>query len=707
MTFERLHPVITHHVVNTLGWPGLRTLQEQAIDPVMDGLDALLLAPTAGGKTEAAALPLLSAMASDNWHGLSVLYLCPLRALLNNLEPRLASYAAWVGRSVGLWHGDTADGQRRRLLVERPDIMLTTPESLESMLVSTRVNPREHFADLRVVVVDEIHAFAGDDRGWHLLAVLERLQRLAGRPLQRIGLSATVGNPEALLSWLQGSSAGVRPGVVISPDLVIGRPTLGDVTLDHVGSLDNAATVISRMHRGEKRLVFCESRRAVEELAVGLRQRDVQTFASHSSLSVDERRRAEQAFAEARDCVIVSTSTLELGIDVGDLDRVVQIDSPRSVASFLQRLGRTGRRADTTRNALFLTTRSDAFLQAAGLLTLWSRGFVEPITPPPSPRHIVAQQLLALCLQEGQVGDATWRQWWEGLPLLDETAPLIADWLVDSGHLERDSGMLFIGPATERRYGRKNFLELLSVFTANPEFLVLHGRTEIGSVDPLVLTRKVEGPRIVVLGGRAWTVSYVDWRRHRCFVEPSDASARMRWSGTAPSLSYELCQAQRDVVLGTDPQVTLSKRAVSALAAVREEHAQHVDAESTVVSRGSDTWWWTWAGARANATLAAWYPAAVHADNRTDNFRLRLLDDVHPQQLQARLADTTALPEVSDEAARSLKFADILPVELANATLALRLSDPLGADLSARRSMGPVIRSGRASIMEGRHPEQH
>ena len=127
----------------------------------------------------------------------------------------------------------------------------------------------------------------------------------------------------------------------------------------------------------------------------------------HASLSLDERRRAEQAFAEGRDCVIVSTSALELGVDVGDLDRVIQVNSPSTVAAFLQRLGRSGRRPGTTRNCLFLALDEDEFLHAAGLLLAWSRGFVEQVIPPPEPRHIVAQQLLALCLQEKRVGQQT------------------------------------------------------------------------------------------------------------------------------------------------------------------------------------------------------------------------------------------------------------------------------------------------------------
>jgi ATP-dependent helicase Lhr and Lhr-like helicase len=166
--FDLLHPAVAHHIVNSLGWRSLRPLQSAAIEPILAGDHAI--APTAGGKTEAAFFPLLSRMLTDDWRGLSVLYVCPLRALLNNLHLRLEGYGRLVGRSVGLWHGDTAQPDRDRLLAEPPDVLLTTPESIESMLVSRRVDHRRWFANVRSVVIDEAHAFAGDDRGWHLVA---------------------------------------------------------------------------------------------------------------------------------------------------------------------------------------------------------------------------------------------------------------------------------------------------------------------------------------------------------------------------------------------------------------------------------------------------------------------------------------------------------------------------------------------------------
>jgi ATP-dependent Lhr-like helicase len=704
---DLLHPVVQHHIVNALGWPALRPLQAAAIEPILRGDDALLLAPTAAGKTEAAAFPLLTRMAEENWRGLSVLYVCPLRALLNNLEPRLSGYAGWMGRRVGLWHGDTSTAVRRRLAADLPDILLTTPESLESMLVSTLLTPDQLFGSLQVVVVDEVHAFAGDDRGWHLLAVLERLSRLAGRPLQRIGLSATVGNPDALLRWLQGPGRVDRRASVVSPDVAAAADV--GLELDYVGNLTNASKVIAALHAGEKRLVFADSRRTVEGLALELRERGTTTFVSHSSLSVDERRQAEKAFAEARDCVIVSTSTLELGIDVGDLDRVLQIGAPRTVASLLQRLGRTGRRAGTSRNMLFLATSDDELLQAAGLLQLRAEGFVEPVVAPPLPRHLLAQQLLALCLQHGQVGFSTWTEHLGGLDLATAAeAVQVTDWMVESGHLDQDSGMLFIGPETERRYGQKHFLELLSVFTTDPQFTVLHGRVELGTVDPIVMTRKISGPRVLSLGGRPWQVSYIDWKRRRAFVEPTTLSGSSRWSSMGQPLSFALTDAMRRVALGAEmPGVSLTRRATDRIASVREEVAPTVDhSASLVLPHDTDqNRWWTWAGGRANNVLAVALsevePGLIDPLDRYANRYLKLRRDATASALRSalqkardRFGDDLAgvEPAVSEEALKQLKFAELLPPDLAASTLGSRSADHFGAVQVARRPIEDAVR---------------
>ena len=296
--FERLHPALQHHIVNSLGWRELRPFQDAVISPVIDGQHLIVLAPTAGGKTEAAFFPVLSRILSESWTGLSVLYLCPIKALLNNLDTRLQRYCRLVGRTSALWHGDVKSAARTKILRELPDCLLTTPESLEVMLVSPNVDARRMFAGIRVVIVDEIHAFAGDDRGWHLLSVLERISKLAGREVQRLGLSATVGNPETLCDWLAGTCRGPRH--VFRPPPSAAAVAAPEVQLDYVGSLQNAAIVVSRLHRGEKRLVFVDSRARAEQLAAELGRLQVTNFVTHSSLSHEQRQQAEEAFAAYR-----------------------------------------------------------------------------------------------------------------------------------------------------------------------------------------------------------------------------------------------------------------------------------------------------------------------------------------------------------------------------------------------------------------------
>jgi ATP-dependent Lhr-like helicase len=695
---ERLHPVVVHHIVNSLGWRSLRALQEEAVGPVLDGADALLLAPTAGGKTEAVVFPLLTAMEEQHWSGLSVIYVCPLKALLNNLLPRLEKYTGWLGRRAAIWHGDVTTSARQRILRELPDVLLTTPESLEAMLISLKVEHGRFFTDLRAIVVDEVHAFAGDDRGWHLLAVLERLTRVTGRAIQRVGLSATVGNPPAMLEWLQGSSRGERSGSVISADNgpasepmqagdTSSRSARGtetrqpeDIELDYVGSVDNAATLIASLHQGEKRLVFCDSRQLVEEIGAALRERGITTFLSHASLPIDERRRAEQAFAEARNCVIVATSTLELGIDVGDLDRVIQVNDPPSVAAFLQRIGRTGRRPGSSRNCLFIALNPGSLMWTAGLLHLWGQGYVEPVAPPPEPRHIVAQQLLALCLQEHRIGSQLWAEAWNGLTPFDRSATPILAYLVEQGFVDQDGELLFIGPTAEQRFGYRHFMGMTAVFTAPPQFTVFSGRQEIGRTDPVLLTEKTDGPRLLLLGGRSWKVTWTDWKRRRCYVEPAEGGGKARWlTPGVTGASFALARAVREVLLGADPPVALTQRAKRFLAEVRDEHVHAVHPGGNVITRhGDDVRWWTWAGYRANATLAATLSHLTDVIQRFDDASIRMRTDLTHEMWKSGTADAThrlCLPDVDQSALAGLKFNEALPERLATATLAARLAD--------------------------------
>ena len=679
--FDQLHPALQHHIVNSLGWRDLRSFQERVIPQALAGEHLIVLAPTAGGKTEAAFFPVLSRMLAEGWNGLSVLYICPIKALLNNLDVRLQRYCSLVGRRSTLWHGDINTSARRRILREPPDCLLTTPESIEVMLVSRQVDRRVFFRGLRAVIIDEIHAFAGDDRGWHLLAVLERVCRLAGREVQRLGLSATVGNPDELCGWLAGRCPG-RRRVMLPPEA---EAEDADVTLDFVGTLGNAAEVIARLHRGEKRLVFLDSRARAEELGSQLRELDVTTFVTHSSLSPEQRQQAEEAFASREDCVIVATSVLELGVDVGDLDRVVQIDAPPTVSSFLQRMGRTGRRADAHRNCLFLATSEDALLQSAGLIDLWADGFVEPIMPPPLPLHVFAQQLMALALQEGGIGRDTWRDWVGAMPAFRDLSPqevsTVIDYMVAAEILWDDQGILWFGRKGEEKYGRRNFMDMLSIITSEPLFSVRHGRTDVGSVHQFSFARTADGPTTLLLGGRSWKVNYIDWLRKIAYVEPARERGRSRWMGAGRPLSFAVAHAIRHILATDAVPDRWSRRAREQMQLLRASAPWVREGSTAVVSSNGTITWWTFAGSQANAAIAAAFPRAAGRVVEHDGLSVKIDGPLATQELttavaavQAREPEKLPIP-VSDEAVEQLKFSACLPPDLATRLLELRLAD--------------------------------
>lgn len=667
--FEKLHPSLQYHVVNTLGWSTLRPTQLEAITPIHDGSHCLLLAPTAGGKTEAAVIPVLSKMLNEAWSGTSVLYICPIKALLNNLEPRLSHYAGMVGRRVEVWHGDISQSRKNKALRDAPDILLTTPESIEAMLISIRVNRPAWFGNLRAVVVDELHAFASDDRGWHLRSVLHRLDQYLDRPLQRIGLSATVSNPTELLNWF----APYGDRTVVGSASV---STVADVTIDHVASLENAATVISRLHRGEKRLVFCDSRSVAEQLSSMLRSKQIRTFVSHASLSISERKQAEAAFTEEKDCVIVATSTLELGIDVGDLDRVIQIDSPSSVSSFLQRMGRTGRRHDSMRNCLFLTTNDDAFMLSLGVVKKWSEAWVEAAVPPAEPWNIVAQQALVAVLEHDEIPIA------ELVALLCGAFPELAgadvlagiDFLIDEDYLVVCNGVINIGEKTEQTYGRGHYRDLLASFSGSTLLTGRHGSSEVGFIDPTALTGEKED-RKILLAGRSWQVTDVDWSKRIAWLEPAKEGGKARWLGGARSLSQDICQAIKSVLAGNAiDNVYLSKRSKDVLQYLMDELPVDLSADFLVMQNDlNQPRIWNFAGTNINRTLS------MNASNVGQKIKFDALSIYAPLDTVSNAKGENLILLETDISALSkgTKFSDCIPFYLLEKMVKTRLFSPL------------------------------
>ena len=517
-----------------------------------------------------------------------------------------------------------------------------------------------------------------------LLAILERIGRIAGRRVQRLGLSATIGNPESLLDWL---ACGEEGDIIGQAAAAAG----GEVTIDHVGSLENAAVVLSRLYRGEKRLVFCDSRARVETLAAQLHERGVETFVSHSSLAAAKRRRAEEAFANVADCVIVATSTLELGIDVGDLDRVVQIDAPRTVSAFLQRMGRTGRRLRTTRNCLFLATSDEAFLETIGIARLWDEGFVEPITPPPLPLHLLAQQVMALILQQGGLGRREWRDWigraFREIP--EEEAAETIGYMLASGILSIDNGILGMGRRGEAVFGGRNFLELVSAFTTPLLLTVRHGATELGQIDPTIFRETDNASPNLLLAGRSWKVTSVDWRRRTAYVEPALEMGRSRWLGSVRGLHFDLAQGIERAIAARAVPARLSRRASQRFAEVAEQFP-YCDGQSIPVvrDRTGRLRWWTFAGTATNQMLASALQSQGAATFISDDLGITT---AHMSQHDAvarleRITPANICVQLPTRAVRELKFIECLQERTAERVLNGRLF-PTGpfAQLTSKR----------------------
>ena len=463
-----------------------------------------------------------------------------------------------------------------------------------------------------------------------------------------------------------------------------------NVEVDFVGSMQNAGVVISRLHRGEKRLVFVNSRKEVEELGKWLKDNGVRTFLTHSSLSQEQRHAAEEAFATGSDCVIVATSVLELGIDVGDLDRVIQIDSPGSVASFLQRMGRTGRREGIQRNCLFLTTKDEALLSASAIVALWKQGFVEPVTPPPLPLHILAQQTMALALQQRGTTRQSILEWLNRVPAYAGFDPDILEsmicWMTEQDLMWDDHGVLWFGRQGEKAYGRKNYLELFTVFLVPPVFEVMHGRHHIGSVDEVAFLTKQQGAKVLLLGGSEWLVNHIEWQRRVVYVEPVKDKGEAKWIGSGRPMPAVLARMIRHLLSSDDRREFWSRRAARRFEELRKQYSWVRDNGTTLVlSKERRLSWFTFAGTRANLAIAQALRETLGTGVKSDSLSMTfdVVSSVGSlQQIASAIETVRHLPPesmvapIEEQAISGLKFSDCLSPELACEVLSARLADP-------------------------------
>jgi ATP-dependent Lhr-like helicase len=535
--FSSLHGSLQQVLAQRLDWSELREVQERAYTAVAAGNDALIIAPTAGGKSEAALIPVMDDILKQGRPGVACLYISPLKALINDQEERFVTLCNPVSLSVMKWHGDVPKGGRS-WKAEPPHFLMITPESLEVLLQERELS--KDLANVRFIIIDELHAFVESDRGVHLKVLLERMDRITGRKVQRIGLSATAGNPEEILRWLADDRQGSALVAVPSPP----REKRFSFIVEPEERKRTEALV--RIVSGKKALVFVNSRSIAETLGKALRGRVANLHIHHSSLSSEIRKLAEDAFLSDEGACIICTSTLELGIDIGDLDVVVQVGPPDTVSSFLQRMGRSGRRGRAAYMVWILSNPCELLCSCAIIECAMDRR-VEQLHPRKKPYNVLLQQLFLSLHHHHRISKRTIAAGLLSSPAFSGITPQdlesIFRHLTGGGYVTTDGEMLMPGTEAERVLMRSNGKDLYSVISGGGEFRAMTPEGDIvGKLDARFVSSHADGD--VTLGGRAWSMVKCDEGHNIVVVVPSGAGGPGTfWTGSGErSFSSLICE---------------------------------------------------------------------------------------------------------------------------------------------------------------------
>jgi ATP-dependent Lhr-like helicase len=645
--FARLHPTIQRWIWDK-GWHDLRTIQEQAAEPILlESPDVIITAPTAGGKTEAAFLPILSKVAERPAAGVRVLYLSPLRALINDQFDRLEDLGKRLDLPFHRWHGDVSSSSKHRVLADPAGVLLTTPESLEAMFVLRGSLVAQFFAGLTYVVVDELHAFIGTERGTQLQSLLHRVELAVGRRVPRIALSATLGDMRLAAQALRPNES---DRVRIVEDKAEGRgiklrlrgfmeqftelPSAGERRGDEddeheesqqelPSSADEAiADMLFRQLRGKKNLVFANARSAVERYSDLLRRRcekacvPQEFWPHHGSLSRELREDVERMLKERdRPITGVCTSTLELGIDIGAVESVAQVGVPPSVASLQQRLGRSGRKADQEASLrVFIKERprcADMLLedelrldlvQTVATINLLLRKWYEP--PATGALHLstLVHQVLALIAQHG--GIAPDRAWTVlcgtgSAFAIDRTTFVRVLRSMGENELltQAADGTLLAGRVGDQKVNHYSFF---AVFATPQEYRLVSDGHTLGT---LPISYPVAPSQLIIFGGRRWLVLDVDDSTRTIQLKPSRGGNVPLFGGGGIRVHDEIRHEMRRIYSASDLPAYLDGVAISLLQEARQAFADlHLD-KTNAIQRGRSAYLVCWEGDRTVNTL--------------------------------------------------------------------------------------------------------
>jgi len=632
--FNLLHPTVRRWVWDQQ-WSALRANQIHAIDPIMTGeRDVIISGATASGKTEAAWLPIFSVLAEDkdagnDRPGVKVLAVSPLKALINDQARRLSTIGERLDIPVSRRHGDVRGAERNRLRTAPDGVLMVTPESLEALFVLNGPRIPAMFEGLRFIVVDELHAFIGTERGAQLQSLLHRIEIAIGQPVPRIALSATLPDATIAAGFLRPDDAsGTRlindpadqEGAVRLQLRGYIEPSEDSEEEDSVSVATATANHLFSVLRGRDNLVFTNSRRAVELYADQLRRRsdDIHVpnefFAHHGSLSREIREDVEaRLLSNEGPATAICTSTLELGIDIGSVDTVAQIGPPGSVSALRQRLGRSGRRGQPATLRLYITepeldARSalpdqlrPALVESIATVELLLERWYEP--PNTAGLHLstLIQQILSVIAQFGGAKASTLHAILCGSgPFSEVTPAMFAQLLRDLGQhdllVQESNGALLPGVHGEHLLNHYSFY---TAFQTSDEYRLVSGGHTLGS---LPVDWPVMPGSFLIFAGRRWEVVNVDTKDKVIDLIPARGGKAPRFSGIGPIIPDGIRRRMREIYERDDIPGFLDPTARQFLHEARTNYTRLALGRTPIVPSGNTTWLFPWIGDRAMNT---------------------------------------------------------------------------------------------------------
>ncbi|MCI7809551.1 DEAD/DEAH box helicase [bacterium] len=668
--FDRYAPFVQEYIYRNR-WENLRAIQVAAGEAIFNTDDNVLLtASTASGKTEAAFFPIITLFSEDMPRSVGCIYIGPLKALINDQFSRLNDLCAEADISVWHWHGDVAQSHKSKLMKHPSGILQITPESLEAMLLHKHAAIPKLFGDLRFVVIDEVHSLLRGDRGGQTLCLIERLSRLAGVNPRRIGLSATIGDPEKTGEFL---SLGTGRRTIIPKIEAKGSrwrlsmehfyvkntqaaedrtdiealPVLEEKTDQAPENADPGIGYIFEHTRGKKCLVFVNSREECETVTTTLRQycermhEPDRFLIHHGNLSASYRETAEQIMKDdSQYMTTVTTATLELGIDIGRLERAFQIDAPWTVSSFLQRMGRTGRRElppemwfviredEPEIRAMLPSTIPWKLLQGIALIQLYlEERWVEPPRLDRLPFSLLYHQTMSTLASCGELSPRALADRVLRLSyfhrICQEDFKVLLRHLIRTDHIQQtEQGGLIVGLAGERVV---NSFKFYGVFQENEEYTVRCEAQELGTV---VLPPPV-GEKLAI-AGHVWLVLDVDHKRHLVYCEQVKGSIPAYFGQCPGDLHTKILTRMRRVLREDRQYPYLMKNAVARLEQARYTAAHSGAGEKPLIHLGGNMWCLLpWVGTYAFLAMERFLKIKC-----ADRLGLRNFDSARPYYMQ-------------------------------------------------------------------------